>query len=87
MQCKYNFPFIELKLIMIYEFCLCGFFQLYYITFQGDTGSPLILLTPSGAVLQGIVSWNDGCGASSAPGVFTRVASYIDWLRSAIQNN
>lgn len=55
------------------------FFQ---FIFQGDTGSPLILLTASGAVLQGLASWHSGCGEDTAPGVFTAIAPQIDWIRA-----
>jgi len=51
---------------------------------NGDTGSPIISLSPSGPVLQGIVSWHAGCGTDTPPGVFVRVSRYINWLREQI---
>jgi len=45
---------------------------------DGDSGGPLILDDK----LYGIVSWGTGCGDANRPGVYTRVASYEDWLQA-----
>ncbi|XP_065604128.1 serine protease 56 [Cyrtonyx montezumae] len=49
---------------------------------QGDSGGPLVCQDPSSHhfVLYGITSWGDGCGERGKPGVYTRVASFTDWL-------
>ncbi|OXB82423.1 UNVERIFIED_CONTAM: hypothetical protein H355_000681 [Colinus virginianus] len=49
---------------------------------QGDSGGPLVCQDPSSQrfVLYGITSWGDGCGERGKPGVYTRVASFADWL-------
>ncbi|NXJ13757.1 PRS56 protease, partial [Odontophorus gujanensis] len=49
---------------------------------QGDSGGPLVCQDPSSHrfVLYGITSWGDGCGERGKPGVYTRVASFADWL-------
>ncbi|KFU84241.1 Putative serine protease 56, partial [Chaetura pelagica] len=49
---------------------------------QGDSGGPLACQDPSSQrfVLYGITSWGDGCGEQGKPGVYTRVATFIDWL-------
>ena len=45
--------------------------------FQGDSGGPLYV---DGQIV-GITSWSaNGCAAQGFPGVFTRVASYRDWI-------
>ncbi|NXX23074.1 PRS56 protease, partial [Podargus strigoides] len=49
---------------------------------QGDSGGPLACQDPSSNhfVLYGITSWGDGCGERGKPGVYTRVATFADWL-------
>lgn len=47
----------------------------------GDSGGPLILGTNATDAQQvGIVSWGNGCAEANAPGVYTRLANYTDWL-------
>ena len=53
----------------------------------GDSGGPLITTDQQGNNIQtGIVSWGGACGDSSQPGIYTRVASYIDWINSVTNN-
>ncbi|XP_076632942.1 trypsin-1-like [Colletes latitarsis] len=48
---------------------------------SGDSGGPLAQLSGSNAVQVGIVSWGMmPCGSSHMPSVYTRVASYVDWI-------
>jgi len=47
---------------------------------QGDSGGPLFTGTGTNAVQHGIVSWGQGCALPGYPGVYTRVASFIDWI-------
>lgn len=49
---------------------------------QGDSGGPLVRVLESRYELVGIVSFGYGCGQPGAPGVYTRVASYIDWIKA-----
>lgn len=46
---------------------------------QGDLGGPLYY----GQILVGILSWGEGCGDISLPGVSTAVSSYTDWIIGA----
>ena len=51
---------------------------------HGDSGGPLVVGGGPAAWQQvGIVSYGVlECGKSGSPGVYTRVASYIDWIKS-----
>jgi secreted trypsin-like serine protease len=52
---------------------------------QGDSGGPLINRWGE-PHLVGIVSWGDGCGDASKPGVYVRLdgTRYLDWIRRAM---
>eukprot|EP00123_Amoebidium_parasiticum_P021975 comp77222_c0_seq1/m.48267 comp77222_c0_seq1/g.48267 ORF comp77222_c0_seq1/g.48267 comp77222_c0_seq1/m.48267 type:complete len:282 (-) comp77222_c0_seq1:676-1521(-) len=49
-------------------------------TCQGDSGGPLVLGEGSDAVQIGLVAFGGKCGAN--PAVYTRVSSYLSWLKS-----
>jgi len=51
---------------------------------QGDSGGPLVWRTKDGPVLVGVVSWGDGCARKLRYGVYTRAASYADWIRKVV---
>lgn len=51
---------------------------------QGDSGGPLFIAEPSGvSTIVGVISFGISCG-SQLPGVYTRVASYKNWIESII---
>ncbi|XP_009078268.1 PREDICTED: complement factor I [Acanthisitta chloris] len=48
---------------------------------KGDSGGPLICYDKQNvAHVWGIVSWGENCGEAGHPGVYTKVASYYDWI-------
>jgi len=50
---------------------------------QGDSGGPLMVDDGEGYILVGIVSWGVlRCTTQTYPGVFARVTSYVDWIKS-----
>ncbi|XP_032109924.1 hepatocyte growth factor activator [Sapajus apella] len=65
---------------------LCaGYFDCKSDACQGDSGGPLACEKNGVAYLHGIISWGDGCGRLHKPGVYTRVANYVDWINDRIR--
>uniref|UniRef100_A0A6J0V2N5 Serine protease 56 n=1 Tax=Pogona vitticeps TaxID=103695 RepID=A0A6J0V2N5_9SAUR len=56
---------------------------------QGDSGGPLTCWDPLSEryVLHGITSWGDGCGERGKPGVYTRVATFTDWIQKQMEKS
>ena len=56
---------------------------------QGDSGGPMVgqVRMRSTLLLLGIISWGYGCGRANKPGVYTRVAAYIDWIDQIMRQN
>lgn len=58
--------------------------------FQGDSGGPLICrskVDENEFYLAGIVSHGEGCARRGEPGVYTRVALYLDWIEEMINSD
>ncbi|MEI7990208.1 MAG: serine protease [Chloroflexota bacterium] len=49
---------------------------------QGDSGGPLAILDGVNYKLAGIVGWGYGCAEAYAPGVYTRVSRYTNWVNA-----
>lgn len=48
---------------------------------QGDGGGPMVCERGGSWQVVGVVSWGVGCGQSGVPGVYVKVAHYLDWIR------
>ena len=49
-------------------------------TCQGDSGGPIIYASQGQYYQAGVVSFGNGCAEANAPGVYSRVSSFIDWI-------
>ncbi|MCX4596719.1 serine protease [Streptomyces sp. NBC_01549] len=51
-------------------------------TCQGDSGGPLLI----GGVLAGITSWGEGCAEAGHPGVYTRLTTFSNLVKTQINS-
>ncbi|XP_063705416.1 trypsin-1 [Culicoides brevitarsis] len=54
---------------------------------QGDSGGALVVNKGGKHEIVGIVSWGIGCGRKMYPGVYTRVANYIKWIKNNLEDS
>ncbi|XP_058142715.1 mastin-like [Dasypus novemcinctus] len=69
--------------IPITEDMLCAGATLQSICL-GDFGGPLVCEMNSTWLQVGVVSFGHGCGLPNFPGVYTRVSSYVPWIRQHV---
>ncbi|XP_055417261.1 mastin-like [Bubalus kerabau] len=51
---------------------------------KGDSGGALVCLWKCSWVQVGVVSWGHKCALPDFPGVYTRVTSYMSWIRQYV---
>ena len=63
-------------------------------TCRGDSGSPVVRFRQNGPTdtaghweVIGIVSWSRGCGRRFRPSVWTRVESFVPWIKGKMRED
>ncbi|KAL8616871.1 hypothetical protein ACOMHN_041790 [Nucella lapillus] len=61
-----------------------------YDACQGDSGGPFMCRMPNTTdqwYQAGIVSWGLECAKPNAPGIYTKLPLFVDWIEETIRNN
>ncbi|XP_054266304.1 trypsin-like isoform X3 [Macrosteles quadrilineatus] len=54
---------------------------------DGDSGGPIMTVGKDGAyIVQGIVSFGEGCARKNLPGVYTKVSAYREFIDSSVNS-
>lgn len=74
--------------IQIYPTHICAGGKRGEDSCQGDSGGPLMRKDPRNNqwFIEGVVSFGGKCGTAGLPGVYTRIANYVDWIRQNVRS-
>jgi hypothetical protein len=64
-------------ILFIFQFVMGQYFD------QGDRGGPIIVK----GVLVGTASWAYGCANPDYAGIYTRITTYVAWIKTTMANN
>ncbi|KAM3835752.1 vitamin K-dependent protein C isoform 2-T2 [Vipera latastei] len=53
---------------------------------HGDSGGPMVVKFKNTWFLLGLVSWGEGCGDPNNFGIYTKISSYLDWIRQKMKS-
>jgi secreted trypsin-like serine protease len=68
------------------QFCAGDLENGHIDTCQGDSGGPITRTTDSGTSrLVGIVSWGLGCAHPGKPGIYTRIATFREFIETSLR--
>lgn len=76
--------FYPLSLDQRVHVCAGGFTTGGRDSCQGDSGGPLFVTRDDLWVQAGVVSFGLGCARPGIPGVYTRMTSFVDWVRGFV---
>ncbi|XP_055375214.1 serine protease 7 [Condylostylus longicornis] len=69
----------------IKESQICAGGKFYEDSCDGDSGGPLMKQSGLKWTIEGVVSFGNRCGLEGWPGIYTRVSSYEDWIKSKLK--